>query len=96
MNIDIVSKDIKSLLDNKQVFILLILSSLLSVFIANLLYFTILKNPYTKSYIVAALVFTSPMFTLLLSYFVLKEGVTYMAVLGVVLIITGVIALTFH
>lgn len=91
---DRVKQDFINLYKNKKVFIILISSSLFSVFIANLLYFIILKKANTKSYIVSTLVFTSPLFTLLLSYFFLNEGITIITLLSIVLIVTGILALT--
>lgn len=57
-------------------------------FYANYLYFNIIsKNP---SHIVSSLIFISPLFTLILSYFLLKEEITVTSVIGILLIVTGV------
>lgn len=91
---DRVKQDFSKLHNNKKVFIILVLSSVFSVFIANLLYFEVLKKSNAKSYIVATLVFTSPLFTLFLSYFFLKEGVTITTFLSIGLIVMGTLTLT--
>ncbi len=58
-------------------------------FYANYLYFNIIsKNP---SHIVSSLIFISPIFTLILSYFLLKEEITITSIIGILLIVTGVI-----
>lgn len=91
---DRVNGDLTILYKNKKTLFILVLSSVFSVFIANLLYFTVLKKSTSKTYIVAALVFTSPLFTLLLSYMFLKEDITIMAFLSVGLIVVGALTLT--
>lgn len=58
-------------------------------FYANYLYFNIIsKNP---SHLVSSLIFISPLFTLVLSYLLLKEDITIMSVTGICLIVIGVI-----
>lgn len=58
-------------------------------FYANYLYFNIIsKNP---SHLVSSLIFISPLFTLILSYFLLKEEISLMSVIGILLIVVGVI-----
>ena len=89
-----VKHDLNNLYKNKNALIMLLLSSILSVFIANLLYFMVLNKSNTKSYIVSALVFTSPLFTLMLSYIFLEEDITYTALFSVGLIVAGILTLT--
>lgn len=58
-------------------------------FFANYLYFNIISK--NASYLVSSLIFISPLFTLALSYLILREEITLMSLVGVVLIVTGVI-----
>jgi drug/metabolite transporter (DMT)-like permease len=58
-------------------------------FFANYLYFNIISK--NASYLVSSLIFISPLFTLVLSYLILKEEITLMSLLGVLLIVSGVI-----
>lgn len=63
-------------------------TTMTTVFLANVLYYTALKN--NDSYIISALIYSSPIFTLLLAYLFLKEKITYYGLLGVLFIIVGV------
>jgi uncharacterized membrane protein len=63
-------------------------ASIIDAFFANYLYYHILKDH--ESYIISALIFSSPIFTLLLSYFVLKEKITLMGALGLFFILVGI------
>lgn len=89
----IIIDDIKTLSKNKYSLPLLVLSAILSIFLANLLYFKVLKNERAKSYIVSAVIFTSPLFTFILSYMFMTEGITFISFFGVALITSGVITL---
>ncbi len=70
---------------------IMFVSAVFAGFVANLLYFRVIKH--NASYVVSALIFSSPFFTLLLSYMFLKEKMTVKSVLGVVSIVVGVIML---
>lgn len=61
----------------------------LTVFIGQIIYVYALDNH--KSYVVTALAFTSPLFTLLLAWLLLKEEVSLRAIIGVITIVVGVI-----
>jgi drug/metabolite transporter (DMT)-like permease len=80
-------------LDVKSI-ILIGFASICTAFLANLLYLYILKD--TKSYIVSALIYCSPIFTLLLAYFYLKEQITITGLIGVLFIIIGVIFISLN
>ena len=84
---DIVKLDAKSIL-------LIGFASICSAFIANLIYLYILKDH--SSYVVSALIYSSPIFTLILAYLMLKEKVTFIGAIGVVLIVVGVICLSLN
>ena len=62
-------------------------STITTVFLANVLYYNVLHKH--DSYIITALVYSSPFFTLFLAYFYLQEKVNYYGGIGVVLIIIG-------
>jgi uncharacterized membrane protein len=63
-------------------------------FLANMLYFYILKRH--PSYIVSALIYSSPVFTLVIAYMFLGEYISLMGLLGVLFITTGVICIAFN
>lgn len=60
-------------------------------FYANYLYFNVISKH--ASYLVSALIFSSPFFTLVFAYFILKEDVSLVSAFGVSLIVLGVIIL---
>jgi len=62
-------------------------------FIPNVIYYHLMNEH--DSYIVSALVNSAPVFTVGLSYILLKENITKYGMLGVVLIIIGVCFLSF-
>ncbi len=67
---------------------LLICLTVMSGLIGNILYFWLLKH--NDSYVVTALAFCSPIFTLVLAYWLLHEKITPVSVIGVLLIVLGV------
>lgn len=69
-------------------------ASIITAFIANLIYFYILKDH--DSYVIAALIYSSPVFTLILAYYLLKEKVTMMGFVGVAFIMIGIICLALN
>jgi drug/metabolite transporter (DMT)-like permease len=66
-------------------------SAIFSGFLANYLYFKAIQH--SSSYVVSALIFSSPMFTFVLAYLLLNESVTWRNGLGVAFIVIGVIIL---
>lgn len=78
---------------SKDIYTLGAISIVIS-FIPNILYFYLLKQH--NSYVVAALVNSAPIFTVLISYFILKENISKYGILGVLLIISGVICLSLN
>lgn len=70
---------------------IMFVSAMFAGFVANLLYFRVIKQH--ASYVVSALIFSSPFFTLLLSYIFLKEPMSVKSITGVILIVVGVILL---
>lgn len=60
---------------------------------ANLLYYQLIKAH--ESYLVAALIYSSPMFALLFGWLLLKERVSRVGLIGVLLIVGGVVCLAF-
>jgi drug/metabolite transporter (DMT)-like permease len=60
-------------------------------FLANYLYFQVIGKH--ASFLISALIFSSPIFTLILSYLFLKEDISIKAAIGVLLIVCGVVTL---
>jgi drug/metabolite transporter (DMT)-like permease len=88
--------DVKNDLDNMtRRDILIILSiGLFSGFIGNMLYLYVLKDHNTS--IISALIYSSPVFTLIISYLFLKEKLNMYGLLGVITIIIGVILVSLN
>jgi drug/metabolite transporter (DMT)-like permease len=63
--------------------------SAFTVFLSNIIYLYVLKSH--ESSIISALIYSSPVFTLLISYFFLRERLDVYGFLGVCSIILGVI-----
>ena len=68
--------------------------SILMSFIPNILYFYLLKHH--DSFAVSALVNSAPIFTVLVSYFFLKDPISKYGIIGVILIIGGIICLSLN
>jgi drug/metabolite transporter (DMT)-like permease len=69
-------------------FLIIILTSVFTVFLANMIYYYILKDNETS--IIVSLIYSAPVFTLLLSYLFLKEKIEPLGIIGICLIISGV------
>ena len=63
-------------------------------FTANLIYYYVLKDH--ESSLISALVYSSPIFTLIVAYLFLKEQLTVMGVAGILLIVAGVMCIAFN
>lgn len=87
-------KEIKSDLNKMTTtdFTVLSLLAFFAIFIANTLYYYILRG--NTSSIVSALIFSGPAFTLIISYFILKEKLSLYGLLGILSIILGVILIS--
>lgn len=64
----------------------------LSVFLANIIYYYILKKH--ESSMISALIYSSPVFTLIIAYLFLKERLDIYGISGIFAIVIGVILLT--
>ena len=69
-------------------------SAVLTGFVANLLYFFVLKKH--DSYVVSALIYAAPAFTLLLAWLVLHEKVRKIGAIGVVLVVLGTLCIALN
>ena len=85
-NYDVIINDYSKITDNDLFWIMF--AAIVDVFLANLLYLYVLKTH--NSSLVAALIYSSPIFTLLLAYLFLNEKVDKYGILGIIFIILGV------
>lgn len=91
-NYDEIKNDIVNVTQKHLIIMLLI--SIFGTFLANLLFYKILKNQ--TSIIVTALTYTSPFFTLLLSYIFLKEEINQNTIIGLFLTVAGILLLVYE
>jgi transporter family protein len=73
---------------------LILISATITSFLANFLFYYVLKS--NNSSIVAALGSTSPLFTLLIAYFLMTEKVNSYGILGIIFIVMGVICISVN
>lgn len=73
---------------------ILIMLPIFTVFLANILYYNVLKNH--ESSIISALIYSSPVFTLIIAYLFLKERLDIYGLSGVFAIILGVILIAMN
>jgi len=86
-----IAKDAK-LLNYKTLFFIG-MTTLVTAFLANVMYFAILKN--NKASIVSALIYSAPLFTVIFGYLFIKEHVSFVSLMGILLIVFGVICIAF-
>jgi len=67
---------------------------IITVFLTNIIFYSILQNNDTS--IITALVYSAPIFTLIMAYFILKERINIFGILGIILIILGVICIAYN
>ena len=77
---------------NASFWLALAVASVVCGFLANLVYFIILKN--NPSHIVSALISVSPVFALVLAAIFLRERVTVIAAAGVALVVCGIVCIS--
>lgn len=73
---------------------LIAFTTLVAGFLANYIYLRILKN--NNSYFISALIYTSPVFTLLTVALLKSEKITIYAVIGILLITFGIISIVYN
>lgn len=91
-HIDTIKTDLAKMNSTDAAYI--VFASIVCVFFANILYYNILKKH--KSYIVATLINTTPLFTLIIAVGFLKERLNAVGLLGVILIIMGTICISVN
>lgn len=79
---------------NAKAVLYIAFTAIICGFLTNALYFKILQR--YESHVISALIYSSPIFTLLMSYLLLKERITMPGFLGVIFIVMGVVMLAFN
>jgi drug/metabolite transporter (DMT)-like permease len=88
MNVNTIYKDIHNI--TKKDIIIILLTSAIATFMANVLYYTILKNHESS------LIYSSPIFTLILAYIFLKERINTIGIFGILFIVVGIIFIAMN
>lgn len=78
---------------NARLIFLLVINVVFMLFVSNVIYLYLLKE-HTSS-IVSALVCTSPFFTAIIGYLLLKEKLDWRLILGIVMIVLGTIVIAW-
>ena len=73
---------------NNNDIVIIALTSIITGFFANYLYFYVLKDH--ESSLISALIYSCPIFTLLLAYLLLNERVDKYGILGIIFVVFGV------
>lgn len=92
VNYSEIAKDIKKV--NSKDILIIFAVSLVAGFLANFLYYYVLKSH--ESSLVSALVFSSPIFTLIVAHFFMKEQLNGFGILGILLIVLGVVFIAYN
>ena len=88
-NRNIVIKDLNKITNHEYLWIFI--ATFFGIFLANYLYYYILKQGEVA--ILTALMYTCPIITLLAAYFFLNDKISQRALIGILLIVTGVICI---
>jgi len=75
-------------------YLIITMTSVFSVFLANMIYYYILKDNETS--IIVSLMYSAPIFTLLLSYLFLNERLEPVGIIGIFLIFLGVVCISLN
>jgi len=99
LTVVVMSKTNKNIVDDLRTltstdFIIIIVTAIFTVFLANMIYYYVLKDHETS--FIASLMYTSPIFTLILSYLFLKEKIEWIGILGIILMFLGVGCVSFN
>uniref|UniRef100_A0A6C0I375 EamA domain-containing protein n=1 Tax=viral metagenome TaxID=1070528 RepID=A0A6C0I375_9ZZZZ len=78
---------------SKRDWLIILGSTAITGFVVNILYYTILQNH--ESFVIAALIFCSPVFTMLILFLFMNHKLNGFSVLGVLSIVLGVICIAF-
>jgi drug/metabolite transporter (DMT)-like permease len=91
-NQKIIMKDFKKMTIYNYIWIFI--AAIFCLFVANLLYYYILKK--NNSSAISALIYSCPIFTLLIAYFFLKEEIDTYGLLGIFFVILGIIFISLN
>ncbi len=77
---------------HKNNIIYIVLTSFLGLFLANLFYYNAIKNS-NKISIIVSITALYPLITLILSYLILNEKISFTNIIGIIFIVIGILCL---
>lgn len=83
---------VKSDVITKKHFMMLLFITIFTIFLTSVMYYNILKD--NTSFIVTALTYTAPVFTLIAGYITLEESIHMSDVIGILMVVAGIIILS--
>ena len=89
-NRNIFIKDLKKITPIDYIWIFI--AAFFGVFITNFLYYYILKKG--EPAVLSALMYTCPVITLIAAYYILNDHISKQAIIGILLIVTGVVTIS--
>jgi hypothetical protein len=89
---NMVYKDILKL--NAPDIILFLIAGVFTLFLGNAIYYYVLKDNH--SHVISSLDSCAPFFTLIFAYLLLKEKINIFGILGTILIVLGVICISYN
>ena len=81
-------------ISNKHL-VLIVINAIVMTFLANLLFLMALKNN-SKTYLITAIAFCAPLFSLLIAFFFLNQKLTWYNIIGMTLTIMGIFVLSYY
>lgn len=81
-------------ISNSYILLLLTINAFFAIFVANTMYYLLIQKNNTA--IVTALAYSSPVFTVILSYFLLKEKLNVETFIGICLVYIGILIISFQ
>lgn len=90
----VIIHDVGHMTSHPWIFCYLAFTAIVCGFLTNIIYFSILKK--YDSHIISALIYSSPVFTLIMAYLLLQERITVQGFFGVVFITIGVVFIAFN
>jgi drug/metabolite transporter (DMT)-like permease len=88
-NKKVIITDLNKITNDQYIWIFI--ATFFGVFITNFLYYYVIKNGKTP--IVIALMYTCPVVTLVATYYLLKDKINNVDILGILLIVTGILCI---
>jgi drug/metabolite transporter (DMT)-like permease len=81
-------------ISNSQILLLLTINAFFAIFVANIIYYLLIQTNNTA--VVTALAYSSPVFTVILSYFILNEKINLQTFIAICMIYSGILMISLQ